>query len=72
MAPEVFFEADSLGMTSEQQSSLAMDRTDARAFDVMEQLAATNESRILSGMESDVEPAYRSFAAIFKRLSERN
>jgi predicted acylesterase/phospholipase RssA len=58
-------------MTSEQQSSLAMDRTDQRAFDVMEQLAATNESRILSGMESDEEPAYRSFAAIFKRLPER-
>jgi len=59
-------------MTSEQHSSLAMDRTDARAFDVMDQLAATNETRILSGAQTDVEPAYKRFAAIFRHLPERS
>lgn len=55
-------------MTSDQQASLGMDRADSKAFEVMEQLAATNETRILSGIENRDEPAYGCFAEIFKSL----
>jgi hypothetical protein len=55
-------------MTSEQRASLAMDRADDRAFEVMEQLAATNETRILSGIENRDEPAYGCFANILTNL----
>jgi predicted acylesterase/phospholipase RssA len=55
-------------MTSVQQAALGMDRADDRAFEVMEQLAATNETRILSGIESPAAPAYRSFAEILINL----
>jgi hypothetical protein len=57
-------------MTSDQQASLGLDKADPAAFEVMDQLAATNEARILSGMEDNSEPAYRSFANIFKSLPQ--
>ena len=58
-------------MTSDQQASIGMDRVDPRAFDVMAQLAATNETRILSGMARPDHPDYRSFAEIFNNLPAR-
>ncbi len=55
-------------MTSTQQAALGMDRADDHAFKIMEQLAATNETRILSGIEDPDNSAYRNFAAILRNL----
>ena len=55
-------------MTSEQQSSLGLDKADPRAFEIMDQLAASNEARILSSMASPLDSPYRCLERLFLDL----
>jgi len=55
-------------MTSQQQSCLGLDRADPEAFRIMDQLAATNEARILSSMGSPHDAIHQSFRELFQQL----
>jgi predicted acylesterase/phospholipase RssA len=57
-------------MNSQQQASLGMDKADDEAFEIMDQLAATNEARILSGMTGDQHRDYRLFGEVMQQLPE--
>jgi uncharacterized protein len=54
-------------MTSEQQVALGLDKADPVAFKIMDSLAATNETRILSSIQSH-NPAYSLLADAFQSL----
>ncbi|MBS0631414.1 MAG: patatin-like phospholipase family protein [Verrucomicrobia bacterium] len=54
-------------MTSDQQMALGLDKADPAAFEIMDRLAAANESRILSAIQSH-NPAYAYLAELFYAL----
>jgi len=58
-------------MTSEQQSALGLDKADPQAFEIMDQLAASNEARILSSMASVHDSPYRCLEKLFSELPLR-
>jgi len=58
-------------MTPQQQACIGLDRADPAAFEAMEQLAATNEKRILSSMKKPDDEAYRCLAEVFRRLPSK-
>jgi len=54
-------------MTSDQHMALGLDKADPGAFEIMDRLAATNEARILSAIQSH-NPAYAYLAELFHTL----
>lgn len=56
-------------MTSGQQCALGLDKADEGAFEVMDQLSATNEARVLSDMQTS-KTAYRHLAQLFESLPQ--
>lgn len=57
-------------MTDEQHACLGLDKADAPAFELMEQLAATNEGRILSEMNDPKNIPHASLAEVFNNLPQ--
>jgi predicted acylesterase/phospholipase RssA len=55
-------------MTSQQHATIGMDKADDQAFQTMESLAATNETRILSDMKTNAH--YQLFTDLLRTLPE--